>query len=369
MNKDTSISILMNTPDLEKGGGVTTYCRAIRPHFSARIEYFSIGSGKGATTLLSSLARFVRDYAGFFSVLRSRDFSLVHLNPSLGYKAVIRDGIFLLIAKLLRKKVVVFIHGWNDTCEATIRGYFLTLFRLAYFRADAIVVLAAAFQNSLREMGFKGRLLTETTTLDIEMLEHAATIAATRISRPVAGWKLNILFLARIERGKGIYEALEAFRLLRERHADIEMTVVGTGAELENAQKHAAAQGIGNVVFTGFRSGAGLRECYTAADIYLFPTQHGEGFPISIIEAMAYGLPVLTRPVGGIPDFFENGKMGFLTDSTEPREFAVLLERLVTDPELRLEMGLYNHRYAREHFSPVVVVQRLETLYRQVLSE
>jgi glycosyltransferase involved in cell wall biosynthesis len=356
----------MNTPDLEKGGGVTTYCRAIRPHFSFRIEYFSVGSGKGATSLFSSLARFVRDYISFFNLLRGKNFNLVHLNPSLGYKAVIRDGIFLLIAKLLGKKVVVFFHGWNDDCEAVIRRYFLTLFRMAYFRADAIVVLAAAFKNSLREMGFSGRLLTETTTLDIEMLEHAATVALSRRSRLAAGRKLNILFLARIERGKGIYEALEAFRLLGTRYAGIELTVVGTGSELESAQKHVAAHGIGNVEFTGFRSGAALRDCYTSADIFLFPTQHGEGFPISIIEAMAYGLPVVTRPVGGIPDFFENGIMGFLTNSTEPGEFSALLERLVVDPGLRLDMGEYNHRYAREHFSPVVVAGRLETLYSQV---
>ncbi len=66
--------------------------------------------------------------------------------------------------------------------------------------------------------------------------------------------------------------------------------------------------------------------------MYLFPTYH-EGMPGSVLEAMGYGLPVITRTVGGLPDFFEHEKMGFITESLDASVFADFLEQLVKDPE------------------------------------
>lgn len=69
-------------------------------------------------------------------------------------------------------------------------------------------------------------------------------------------------------------------------------------------------------------------ETFISHDIYCFPT-YGEGMPVSLLEAMAFGFPVVTRPVGGIKDFFENGKHGFLTNSKDPEIFAELIEKFL----------------------------------------
>jgi glycosyltransferase involved in cell wall biosynthesis len=100
---------------------------------------------------------------------------------------------------------------------------------------------------------------------------------------------------------------------------------------------------------------------------YLFPT-YGEGMPNSVLEAMAYGLPVVTRPVGGLRDFFENGRMGFVADSLEPFEFMGLMEKLVLDSGLRDKMGQYNRTYAKDHFSATKVAARLENIYEKLIA-
>ena len=82
-----------------------------------------------------------------------------------------------------------------------------------------------------------------------------------------------------------------------------------------------------------------------------------------------YGLPILTRPVGGIPDFFEDGKMGFLLESKEPAIWAEKLEQLARDRKLALSMGEYNHRYAASRFRPDNVVKRLESIYEKVIAD
>ena len=82
---------------------------------------------------------------------------------------------------------------------------------------------------------------------------------------------------------------------------------------------------------------------------------------------MAFGLPVVTRPVGGIRDFFEEGRMGFAVDSTEPTDFAEPLARLADDPALRSAIGSYNREYAASRFGASRVAARLLDIYGEVV--
>lgn len=91
--------------------------------------------------------------------------------------------------------------------------------------------------------------------------------------------------------------------------------------------------------------------------------------PSSVLEAMAYGLPVITRPVGGLVDFFEPGRMGYLTDSSDPQVLAALLEQLARDPPLRQEIAQYNHAFAGRNFAASVVAERLAEIYRRTMGE
>ncbi len=75
--------------------------------------------------------------------------------------------------------------------------------------------------------------------------------------------------------------------------------------------------------FLGHVSGAAKTQAFRAADIYLF-TSLAEGMPNSVLEAMAFGLPIVTRPVGGIRDFFEDGRMGYATDSLDSGDYTEL---------------------------------------------
>ena len=112
--------------------------------------------------------------------------------------------------------------------------------------------------------------------------------------------------------------------------------------------------------FTGFVRGAAREKLYRSADIFLLPTQHGEGMPNAVIEAMAYGVPVITRSVGGLNDFFTNCVMGYVTESCKPEVFAQLIGRLASDPDLRGRIGEYNRSYAEQHFRASIVAARLQ---------
>jgi len=359
------MSVLTTVPDLEKPGGVAAYYTALRGHMGKDVHFCLIGSRTGRETPVRSWARLLKDYGHFYRIVRCGRHNLVHLNPSLRAKSLIRDGLSLLIAKSLGRKVLVFVHGWDPDCESSIRRRFLFLFRRVYFKADAFVVLASQFQSVLREFGYDKPIHVETTAVPDEVFLHTAS---NPVGRGPKGNRLNILFLSRIEKAKGIYEAMDAFRLLRAKCPSATMTVAGDGSELENAREYVRTEGIEGVRFLGWVAGEQKHKAFADADIYLFPSWD-EGMPISVLEAMAHGLPVITRPVGGLADLFEQGKMGFATDSRDPQVFASLLERLVLDPELRVQIGRYNYLFAYQNFTASAVAKRLMEIYRTTMHD
>lgn len=87
--------------------------------------------------------------------------------------------------------------------------------------------------------------------------------------------------------------------------------------------------------------------------------------PTVVLEAMAFGLPVMTRYVGGLCDFFEDGKMGRITNSCNPADFASMIEPFINDENYTKEVSLYNHEYALKHFMASKVGRKIEQLLRQ----
>jgi len=80
-------------------------------------------------------------------------------------------------------------------------------------------------------------------------------------------------------------------------------------------------------------------------------------------------LPVITTRVGGIPDFFEDGKMGLFLDNREPEHIAEKIRYLLDRPELMEQMSKYNFEYAKEHFYASKVAKRLEKIISSVIEE
>jgi glycosyltransferase involved in cell wall biosynthesis len=355
--------VVVTTPSPEKLGGVTNILAALKKHLSPDVEYFTVGSRTYAERPWATAWRLVRDHLAFKQRLRESRCRLVHLNPSLGPKAVIRDGLLLRAAKRAGTRVVVCFHGWDKAFESRLAGLRLALFRDTFFAADAMIVVAEEFKRALLRWGYPGPIHTLPSAIDDDLFAGDEPNGNGNTERS----EIRLLFLARIEKEKGIYETLDAFALLRETRTSLRLTVAGDGPHLQALKRYARQRGISGVAFPGYLRGEEKRRCFRDADIYILPTCYGEGMPASLLEAMASGLPVVTRPVAGIKDFFVNGKMGFISESKDPRVFAEAIARLMSQPERRKEIGEYNRAYAREHFMASKVARRIEAIYEQVI--
>lgn len=348
------MKILINTPSLKLLGGVANHYIGLKSFWSEDIKYNTVGKrskkkGSGKFYILWDMIKFI-----FRLILFNPD--VILLNPSLGKSAIVRDNIFLKITSFFKKKVVIHIHGWDKTYADNMnKKRFIKTFN----KASLVLVLADDFKKQLKDWGITIPIELTTTKVDDNLLKNFDPYQRNGLVK-------NILFLARIEKTKGIYEAIDTFTILKQKYIYLELTIVGDGDELFEAQQYVSENGISDVLFTGRLNGDALIDVFKNADLYLFPS-FGEGMPTSVLEAMAFGLPVFTRNVGGLPDFFEDGKMGFITDSLNAEDFADAMILYIEDVELTREVSVYNAKYSAKHFFASKIAAQLEEYCRTVL--
>jgi glycosyltransferase involved in cell wall biosynthesis len=355
------MKVLITLPCLNLPGGVANYYSTLRKHLDRDKHYFEVGSRGDADTGFQVIKRLLSDWWRFFNALSKQPVDLAHINPSFGMKSLVRDGVLLLIAKWKKKKVLVFFRGWDPECETTIRRKFIWLFRKVYGQADAFIVLGTEFRAKLREFGIHKPTYLETTLIDDDLEYSTAADQSTKNPE-----NASILFLSRLDHGKGLLESLQAFKLLQDTKPSVRLTIAGDGPTKSAAEDYASKERLKGVQFTGYISGREKHLAFQNSDIYLFTSFH-EGMPNSVLEAMAYGLPVVTSAVGGLKDFFEQDRMGKIVNPHNPDNICHALAELLDDTESRAEIGEYNRHYAQRNFSASSVAKRLVGIYEQTI--
>lgn len=346
------MKILINTPDYKNPslGGVANHYYGLKRYWTENVRYNIVGNrtgreGRGKYLILYDILKFLFKIV-FFNP------RIIVLNPSLAPNAIKRDLIFLKIGSYF-KNVIVFFHGFNPAYADKING---KSFCRDFRRSKAFIVLSENAKCYLEKWGIKAPVYISTTKVDDRMIEKFDMNSRQ-------GTVENILFLSRIEKEKGIFEALEIFDIVQRKHRNINFTVVGGGTALEAAKRYVYDKNIENVCFTGRLTGDELIKRYAEADLYLFTSYH-EGMPTTVLEAMAFGLPVITRPVGGLVDFFEQGKMGEIVNSLKPEDFIPYIEKYLDDSDLVRKTSVYNYQYAKMHFMASKVASQMERIFR-----
>ena len=363
MNEKTRAKVLLVCPDLSLQGGVSSYYRTIRKYLPQDVEFMTVGMREHSESILQFAKRMIADYWRFVFTLIRGKFDLVHLNPSLGKYSVPREAILVIITKLLGIRIIVFFRGWDENFEKRLKRWFSWPFVKVYGLADLFVVLGTQFQKSLHTMGINKPILLASTIVDDSVfskyeIEHLLDKRRYAID-------FNIIFLSRVEEAKGIFLALDAFSILKKIYKKARLTIVGHGSRYNDAINHCDEWLRKDVIFCGHLEGEEKYRMLSDASCYFLPT-YGEGMPNSVLEAMAFGLPVITRAVGGIKDFFEDGEMGYVTESLDPEVFSNLIGMLIENPLRCEEMGRYNRDYSFSHFRASKAAEKLLSFYEMV---
>ncbi len=143
--------------------------------------------------------------------------------------------------------------------------------------------------------------------------------------------------------------------------------IVAGAGEIEQAKELAKKLGIDkNVQFLGPKSGQEKVELFATAWCFVLPS-YFEGFPISVLEAFAAGLPVISTSVGAIPSIIKQGENGFIFTPGNVQELADSILKIGTDTDLRKSMSARNAELARNEFSIETCSKKISNVYKELL--
>ncbi len=181
--------------------------------------------------------------------------------------------------------------------------------------------------------------------------------------------KINILFVGRLEKRKGLDYLLEAHKRIKQEIPNSRLIIVGPGTRLRNKyEKRVAQNGLKDVVFVGYVAHDELPRYYKTADIVCAPATGKESFGIVLLEAMALGKPVVASNIDGYASIMTHGVEGLLVPPKDEKAFAQALVSLMANESLRQQMGARG-RLTAGGYDWKHIVQRIFDYYVKVLSE
>jgi glycosyltransferase involved in cell wall biosynthesis len=170
-----------------------------------------------------------------------------------------------------------------------------------------------------------------------------------------------LLYFGRISSEKGLPTLLRAM----EAFPGVKLKVAGTGPLLEDIK----SQSPPNVEFTGFLSGEALHDCISRARYVVVPSEWYENNPLSVIEAMALGAPVIGSRIGGIPELIAEGVSGFLFEPASVDSLRATIELALALPDEDYNaMCCKGRAFARKHFNQDAYYHKLTSIYKDIIN-
>jgi glycosyltransferase involved in cell wall biosynthesis len=280
----------------------------------------------------------------------------------------------VLLATGARPPIVVHtFHGH------VLRGYFGPL-RTRLFRllerwlarvTTALIAVSPEVRDDLVALGVAPAEKFTVIRLGIELDERIGESAARRAEmRRLLGIpreRFTVGWIGRMTAVKRTDDVLLAFKRLRELGVDACLCMVGDGPDRDHVEQRASELGIArDCLFLGYQED--VAPFYGAFDAVVLPSGN-EGTPVSAIEALAGGRPVVATRVGGVPDVIRDGVDGFLVDPGDVEQLAARLAELAGDPALRERLGAKGRAHVVPRYSVERLLDDVDRLYRSLLEE
>lgn len=274
-------------------------------------------------------------------------YDIVHIHLTAG-NSVKRKRIFFDLAKCFRKKTIIHFHPSGEQIfESKLNCKHL---QSIFNEANLVLVLSPHWKKLLEQ-----RLHI---TTDIQILFNPCPQVVRRSDLR----KEQILFAGTIIKRKGYDTLLQGFAKIAPKHPKWEIVFAGNG-EIDCAKEIAKKNHIENqVFFLGWVNGKEKEKAFQQASIYCLAS-YGEGFPMGVLDAWAYGIPCIVTPVGGLPDIVIEGKNALTFNPGDTEALAKQLEKMITNNKLREEIGKESLKLTQTTFNIDTINEQLDKIY------
>lgn len=343
-------NILVISSNLDaKGGIVSVVNNLINSDLKNEYNFIHLASHTNGNSL-KKIAYMIKSYICFPFLLLFNNISLIHIHSG----SIRRKSFFAIVGKLFGKKIIFHLHA-AMLDEYMQRSYFHKKHAMFVFDlCDAIIVISRYWANVLKNY----------TQSDTFVVYNSIPIPESSANEHKQKEKITVFTMGELGQRKGTYDIIESAKYII--NPDVVIDLYGNG-DVEGCEKLINESNLQErIKIKGWVSGFRKDEVFKNSNIYILPSYY-EGLPMSILEAMAYGLPVISTPIAGIPEAVEDGVSGFLIPPGDAHALADRINMLANDKELREKMGAESYRIAKEKFDINVIIKQLREIYDELL--
>ena len=266
---------------------------------------------------------------------------------------IIQLPIFIL-SLIGKKKVIMHLHIGNQLEREKERN--LSIFRWCMKKSNVVVVLS----NHLRDILVKKYSDIKTKKIVL----YNACEDVTPISYEMHD--KTILFAGAINKNKACDLLIDAFKSVHDEFGDWKLQLLGCGPLESECKSKVMSLGLSEFVeFTGYLEGTEKQAYFKKAGIYAM-CSFLEGFPMVVLEAWAYGVPVVSTPVGGLVDVLEDGKNAYVFNFGNVEELSSQIKKMIKNSEHRRLMSEYCKVFVADNFSKQIINRQIENLYAEL---
>lgn len=335
-------------------GGMRSVVEAYRDDGFLEAEKVHLIHAYAEGSFFSRQILVLRALGAYLWTLLTQRVELVHIHAAMR-GSFWRKGLFSSLSRLFKVPVVLHLHGSEmKPFYAAQRPAVQALIRRHLEKADRVIVLSESWRVFVSGIAPKAKIAVVPNYVTVpEPVDDAARNAG------------EILFLGLIGPRKGTFDLIEAFADVAPKHPGAQLIIGGNG-QVDEAGAFIRERGVeGRAVLAGWVDGPKKAELLKTGSIYVLPS-YNEGLPMSVLEAMAAGLAVVTTRVGGIPELVTDGVDGILIEPGDRAALSRALAGLLENDELRRRMAAAGRARVEARYSDRVVLPMLHQLYADV---
>ncbi len=295
----------------------------------------------------------LRALIAYLWLLTTKRIELVHAHSAMR-GSFWRKGLFTSIARLFGIPVVLHLHGSEmKPFYESQRPFLRRLIRRHLEKATRVIVLSESWRD------FVGGIAPAARIVVVPNYVIVPPPGDPQLRKPH-----DLLFLGLIGPRKGTFDLIPAFASIAKDHPNAKLVIGGNG-QVDEADKLVKGLSMeSRVILAGWVDGQKKQALLEASGIYILPS-YNEGLPMSVLEAMAAGVAVITTRVGGIPELITNGVDGLLIDAGDKEGLANAISALLSDEGLRTRLAEAGRMRVENQYSDRVILPLLHRIYAE----
>lgn len=354
--------LLLVGPSPRLHGGVSTSVKNfLNSELKLKYKLIYLQTGKGAKLQSSRLSVFSRTFYQLLSYLKLilfKKIDIIHIHSS-SWGGFWRFSLYVFFGKLSNKNVIMHIHGAEFKSFYGESNIFLKFIISAVLEStERLIVLSKHWKDYFEEISPKVSKI---------IVENSVSLTKLNIERNYNSDVKKVLFLGGLTARKGVNELLEAIPKIKDKNENILFTVAGFPLKNEKLLlkrlERAEEQGLLDLRVN--ISNDTKSQLFLDSHIFLLQS-FDEGLPFTILEAMSYGLPVVSTPVGAIPEVIVEEENGILISPGKSNQLVEKILELISNVDLLKKMQTANLLKIKNHYSTSVMINKIEKIYESL---